>query len=247
MSARSQALRGLILPGVLSLIVFAILIALGTWQLQRLAWKERLMANAASRVSELPRPLPFAPDWQKLNLEELEYRPYSVSGRFLNKKEVLVHTVLSEPKHEYSGVGYWVLTPLELEDGSIVIVNRGFVPAWPVKSAGSYSFGWVHVTGLLRAPEKANYFTPENNPARDDWYRRDPADIARAKDLKNVAPFLLDMTAKYYQGMRPQPNETKLTFVNNHLGYALTWYGLAATLIGVFSAFAWQRLRASRL
>ena len=68
-------------------------------------------------------------------------------------------------------------------------------------------------------------------------------EIARAFDLKNVAPFMLDATGEYRPDMLPQPNETKLTFTNNHLGYALTWYGLACTLIGVFAAFARERLR----
>ena len=103
----------------------------------------------------------------------------------------------------------------------------------------------MRVTGLLRAPEQANYFTPANDAASNAWYRREPADIARAFNLVNVAPFMLDATGEYRPDMLPQPNETKLTFTNNHLGYALTWYGLACTLVGVFCAFAWQRLRAT--
>jgi surfeit locus 1 family protein len=138
------------------------------------------------------------------------------------------------------------LTPFELEEGGIVIVNRGFVPQElksPANRREGQTEGVVRISGLFRAPERSNYFTPANDPAKSAWYRRDPADMARAFDLKNVAPFMLDATGEYRPGMLPQPNETKLTFTNNHLGYALTWYGLACTLIGVFAAFARQRLR----
>jgi len=250
MSTRAPVIRGLVLPGVLSLAALAVLIGLGNWQMQRLAWKESLIASIAERVSQAPQPLPEPGAWTKLDISQIEYRPFFVSGRFRHENEVQVYTVLSEPKGSFFGAGYWILTPLELDSGAVVIVNRGFVPQ-ELKTPASRSevqvSGRVPVTGLLRAPEQANFFTPENDIARGAWYRREPDAIARAFGLKNVAPFMLDATGEYRPGMLPQPNETKLTFVNNHLGYALTWYGLAATLVGVFSAFAWQRLRASQL
>lgn len=250
MSTRAQAFRGLILPGVLSLMALAVLISLGNWQMQRLAWKENLVATISDRIRQSPQPLPPVSEWAKLNLDQFEYRVFAVSGRFHHDKEVQVYTVLSEPKGSFSGAGYWVLTPFEVDGGGIVIVNRGFVPQELKNSASGpdgQAGGQMRVTGLLRAPEQTNYFTPANDPARGAWYRREPADIVRAFGLKNAAPFMLDATGEYRPDMLPQPNETKVSFVNNHLGYALTWYGLAATLIGVFSAFAWQRLRASRL
>ena len=249
MSARTRAIRGLILPGVLSVLALAVLIGLGNWQMQRLAWKEKLIANIAARIAQPPQPLPPPIAWPKLELGEIEYRPFFASGRFRHENEVQVYTVLSEPKGSFSGAGYWILTPFELDDGAVVIVNRGFVPQ-ELKSPASRSegqvSGQVRVTGLLRAPEQTNFFTPANDPAKGAWYHRAPRDIANAFGLKNAAPFMLDATGDYRADMVPQPNETKLTFVNNHLGYALTWYGLAATLIGVFSAFAWQRLASPR-
>lgn len=246
MSARTSALRGLILPGVLSLLVFAVLVSLGNWQMQRLAWKEALIEAVAARVNQTPQLVPATAESLSLNLHEEEYRPYTTTGRFLHENEVQVYTALSSPKGTYSGAGYWVLTPLARDDGSIVIINRGFVPQEkkdPASRAEGQVEGPVRVTGLLRLPEQANFFTPANDPARNSWYRRDPQDIARAFGLKNVLPFMLDATGDYRPDMLPQPNETRLAFTNNHLGYALTWYGLALTLVGVFAAFAWQRLR----
>jgi surfeit locus 1 family protein len=246
---RTQAIRGLILPGVLSLAALAVLVSLGTWQMQRLSWKENLIATISARVNAPAKPLPPANTWPSLDVSANEYRPFAARGRFRHQNEVQVYTVLSEPKGSFSGAGFWVLTPFELEDGGIVVVNRGFVPQelkTPATRTEGQTFGATRVTGLLRAPEQANYFTPANDPSKNAWYRRDPAGIARAFDLTDVAPFMLDATGEYRPDMLPQPNETKLTFSNNHLGYALTWYGLACTLIGVFSAFAWQRLRAAR-
>lgn len=248
-ATRAQAFRGLILPGVLSLAALTVLIMLGTWQMQRLAWKEALIETIAKRVTETPQLLPATPESISFDLASEEYRRYIAVGRFLHQHEVQVYTVLSEPKGSFSGAGYWVLTPLARDDGSIVIVNRGFVPQ-ELKSPASRSEGQVEgvvrITGLLRAPEQVNFFTPANDPAKNAWYRRTPSDIERAFGLKNVLPFMLDATGEYRPDMLPQPNETKLTFTNNHLGYALTWYGLACTLIGVFAAFAWQRLKGAR-
>jgi surfeit locus 1 family protein len=248
--ARTQAIHGLILPGVLSLAALAVLIMLGNWQMQRLAWKEALIETIAKRVTETPQLLPATPESLSFDLEREEYRRYIATGRFLHQHEVQVYTVLSDAKGSFSGAGYWVLTPLQREGGSIVIINRGFVPQElknPASRKEGQAEGVVRVTGLLRAPEQVNFFTPANDSAKNAWYRRNPSDIERAFGLKNVLPFMLDATGEYRPDMLPQPNETKLSFTNNHLGYALTWYGLACTLIGVFAAFARQRLHASRL
>ncbi len=154
--------------------------------------------------------------------------------------------MLSEPKGRFSGQGYWVLTPLELMSGAIVIVNRGFVPLErkdPATRREGQIEGPVSVTGLLRMPEVPNWFTPANEPARGAWYRRDPAEIAKHFGLVRAAPFMIDADAAPVPGALPQGGETRLVFSNTHLGYALTWFGLALALLGVFTVFARQRLR----
>jgi surfeit locus 1 family protein len=246
---RTQAIRGLILPGVLSLLALAVLISLGNWQMNRLAWKENLMEMVSLRVKEPERALPPSSTWPSLDVSKNEYRTFYVSGRFLHRDEVHVYTVLSDAKGMYSGAGYWVLTPLALDDGGIVVINRGFVPQEmknPSTRKDAQVEGAVRVAGLLRAPEQANYFTPVSDPSKNVWHRRDPRAIANVLSLQNVAPFMLDETRGYKRGDLPQPNETRISFTNNHLGYALTWYGLACTLIGVFGAFARQRLKGTR-
>ena len=243
----AQALRGLLLPGALSICALAVLITLGNWQMQRLSWKEALIETVAKRVQDTPQVLPASAESLSLELAKEEYRPYVATGRLMHEYEVQVYTVLSEPKGKYAGAGYWVLTPLARDDGSILIVNRGFVPLEkkaPSSRPETDKEKAVRVTGLLRAPEQTNFFTPANDPRRSAWYSRNPSEIAQAFGLKNVLPFMLDETRNYRAGDLPQANETKLSFTNNHLGYALTWYGLACTLMGVFAVFAWQRLHA---
>lgn len=249
MSAAPGAARGLLLPGLFAAIGFAILIGLGFWQLERRVWKEELIAHVETRTRAAPVPIPAEADWPKLDAARDEYWVVTASGTFRHDREALIHTVLSEPRGRFSGPGYWVFTPLKLANGAIIIVNRGFVPA-DRRSAASRREGQVEgpvtVTGLLRMPEIPNWFTPANDPARGEWYRRDPQAIAAAFGLKRVAPFIIDADATQNPGGLPAGGETRLSFPNNHLGYAITWFGLAAALAGVFGAFAWQRLVGER-
>jgi surfeit locus 1 family protein len=224
----------------------AVLVGFGLWQLARLAWKEDLIARVEMRTHAPATPIPSEADWPNVSVSRDEYHRINASGHFQHAREALVYTVLSEPKGRFSGQGYWVLTPLELGSGAIVIVNRGFVPLErkdPATRRDGQIEEPVTVTGLLRMPEIPNWFTPAIELARGVWYRRDPAEIARYFNLVRTAPFMIDADAALVLGALPQGGETRLVFPNNHLGYALTWFGLALALLGVFTVFAWQRLR----
>ncbi len=239
--------RGLILPGILSLGALAVLIGLGFWQLERLAWKNDLLARVEARTKAPVTPIPPEGEWKNVNFESDEYRRVVASGTFRHDREILVYTVASEQPGRYAGPGFFVLTPLELPSGASVIVNRGFVPL-DRKDAATRKEGQVagpvNVTGLLRMPEDAGYFAPSNDPARNAWYRRDPVEIASALKLERAAPFTIVADATANPGGLPQGGSTRVNFSNNHLQYAVTWFGLALALIGVFAAFAWQRIRA---
>jgi surfeit locus 1 family protein len=238
--------RGLILPGLLSLSALAVLIGLGVWQLDRLAWKNDLIARVEARTRVPVAPLPPESEWKNVNFENDEYRRVTAHGTFRHDQEVLVYTVASEEPGRVAGPGFFVLTPLLLPSGAAVIVNRGFVPLDRKDSATrkeGQATGRVTVAGLLRMPEDAGYFTPANDPAKNAWYRRDPAEIARALKLERAAPFTIDADRTPNPGGLPQGGGTRVNFPNNHLQYAVTWFGLALALIGVFAAFAWQRMR----
>lgn len=229
--------RSLFLPGLLTLLALAVLLGLGTWQMQRLYWKEDLIRRVEARIAEPAAPL--APSgWPSLDLQQWEYRPVEASGTFRHDLETRVYALLTEPKGPLSGPGYFIMTPLETGEGA-VLVNRGFVPL-ETKDFPRPE-GPVTVRGLLRAPEGRNLFTPSDDPGNRLFYARDPAPIAEALGIK-LAPFTIDAVETPPGGL-PQAGETRLNFPNRHLEYALTWYGLAAALLAVFGAFSWSRLR----
>jgi surfeit locus 1 family protein len=235
----------LIAPAVATLLGVVLLVALGNWQIRRLAWKEALIAAVDTRAHAPPDAAPAEADWPNLDPSDSEYRRVRLTGVFDGAKQVLVYRALGEPRGRYGGQGYLVLTPLRLASGANVLVDRGFVPEDDKAAAGDgLGGGETTVTGLMRASEARNWFTPADNPAKGEWFTRDIGAIARAEGLTRVAPFIVDADAGADANALPEGGETLLAFPNNHLSYALTWYGLAVALVGVFIAFAASRLRA---
>ncbi|WP_454917620.1 SURF1 family protein [Xanthobacter sediminis] len=226
---------------------FLMLAGLGTWQLQRLAWKEHLMAAVAARAHAPAADVPPPDQWPFLTREDDEYRHVRARGVFDHARETLVYTVRGTDEGEPTGPGAFVITPLVRADGPPILVNRGFVPQDrrdPARRAEGQGTGEVEVAGLLRLPEDASWFVPANDAARGAFYRRDPASIAAARGLSGAAPFIIDLDAAPVPGGLPLAGTTRLAFPNRHLEYALTWYGLAATLVAVSLAVAWSRRRA---
>ena len=233
--------RGLAAAAVATLAGVALGIGLGVWQLQRLAWKEGLIAAAESRAHAAPAPVPAPAQWAALNPADYEYRRVEAHGVYDYANQKYLFTSLESPRGRYSGVGYDVFTPLKLADGAEIIVNRGFVPDTMKDKVSSGPGGEVAVVGLMRAAEARHWFTPADDPERGIFFSRDIEALAAAMKLGPHAPFVIDAEA----GPEPLPQggETRLTFINNHLSYAFTWFGLAAALAGVFGVYAFGRLR----
>jgi surfeit locus 1 family protein len=245
----SRSSRGLIVPGIAAAVAFCVLVALGIWQVQRLQWKNALIARVTERIDAAPIAAPGPESWPELSAVELEYQPVSVSGRFLHEYEAHVFTVLAAPRGPFGGMGYLVLTPFETDDGWVVYVNRGFVPEDKKDAAtraGGQADGEITVTGLLRAPRLRTWFSAEDDLAGNEWFSRDPTLFATWSGLppESVAPYTIDAEFEpAIAGGLPQGGETLVQFPNNHFGYALTWFGLAAGLAGVFFIFARGRFR----
>ncbi len=237
--------RSLLWPGIAALVSLAILLALGTWQLQRLAWKNDLTARIEARAYGEPSALPPQSAWGRFSPEEDAYRRVRLTGTFLHDRETAVRGLMSASRGQ-PVQGFYILTPLRLADGGEVIVNRGFVPTElrdPATRAAGQIPGEVTITGLMRGPEERTAFVPQNDPTREEWFTRDVGAIAAARGLQRAAPFIVDADGAAVPGGWPRGGQTILRLTNNHLQYAMTWFGIAATLVGVFAAFAWRRLR----
>lgn len=243
--ARSEAVRA---PSLwltaLSLIAFTALIALGVWQIERRAWKLALIDRVEQRVHAPAQPVPAPASWPTISAASDEYRHVSVGGRFLHDRETLVQAVTEE------GPGYWVLTPLKRSDGTLVLINRGFVPSERRDAStrrGGNPDGEVEITGLLRMTEPKGGFLRDNAPQHNRWYSRDVTAIAAARGLHDVAPFFIDADAGSQITGGPIGGLTVIRFPNNHLIYALTWFALAFMLAGkLFVTFGGGLFRRKR-
>ncbi len=240
---RSRSWVGLSIP---ALIAFLVLIGLGTWQIQRKAWKEALIAALDAQLAAPPIALPAAAKWPGLDRTTDAYRRVSFTAVFDNAKEALVFAAPSTFRPDVSGPGYWVFTPARLADGSVVLVNRGFVPDGrqnPNTRVQGQLAGPVDIVGSMRWPDTPHWFTPDDEPAKNLWFTADPRAIAAAKKIGPVAPFYVEQESPVPPGGLPKPGKLMVTLPDNHLQYALTWYGLALVLVIWFGVWAYGASR----
>lgn len=239
--------RRLLWPAVLSAMALVVLLSLGTWQVNRMHWKEALIADVTDRLKADPVPLPNVDEWASLDPELYQYRRVTLTGRYLHDQEQRAYMVVSAPLGgSYGGQGVWIMTPLELfndgkASGKSVWINRGFVPNALADSDIISGFEEpVNVSGLMRRPEEAGFATPGDNGFDGTlWFVRNPAalQLQATGSPGQAAPFFVDLDADETV-LLPQSGETRVQFENRHFGYVLTWYGIALTLLGVFIAFA---------
>ena len=224
-------------------VALAILLALGTWQVQRLAWKENLIATIESRVDA--EPLPLA-EVEKISANEIEYQPVMASGTFRHDLEQYFFAT-----HDGQS-GWFVYTPLDLGNGRFVFVNRGFVPydrKDPATRTDGQMAGPVTVTGLARTilTEKPSSLLPDNDPAKNIFYWKDLSAMAThaGLDRSTLVDFFIDQRKSDVPGGYPVGGVTIVDLPNSHLQYAVTWYGLALALAGVYVALLRRRTGAT--
>ncbi|MDB6002396.1 MAG: putative surfeit locus 1 protein [Rhizobacter sp.] len=237
---RPRSRLALIAITVFALLAFAGFIALGTWQVERRAWKLDLIDRVQARVHAPAVAAPGPDAWPSVSAAADAYRHVQATGTLLHDQETLVQAATER------GAGFWVLTPLRGADGSVVLVNQGFVPPErrdrSTRSASQTS-GTTTVTGLLRISEPGGAFLRHNDANADRWYSRDVQAIAAARGLTHAAPYFIDAEAAPAASPdAPVGGLTVVAFHNNHLVYALTWYGLALMVAGA----AWQVVRTER-
>lgn len=225
---RGPRKRGLIIAWCLfALISFIGFIALGTWQVERRTWKLDLIERAETRSRAPVVAAPAQDEWPQISAASHEYLHVTVEGRFLHEAVTFVEASTS------FGTGFWALVPLQKEDGSLILVNRGFV-----EKKASYKpepDTAVHLNGLLRLNEPGGRRMRENQPENDRWFSRDIGAIAKARQLPEdkLAPYFIDVDYDPVKGSaEPVGGLTIISFYNHHLVYALTWYTLALMVAG---------------
>ncbi len=243
------SLRKLVLPAIAAVCGLAVLLSLGFWQLDRLAWKEALIAKVSRDVGLPAVPAPGPETWPGLDMAEADYRHVAISGKYL-PGTALYYFALTKSKNKYAGPGYLAYSPFKTDAGWTVMVNRGFVPeSFAFENNASWRnipSGPQQLTGLLRKSETPNWTTPAADETKRIWFARDTGHMARVLEVGDVAlaAFSIDIDQEFTpETGLPQAGETIVRFKNDHLGYALTWFGLAATLIGVFTAYAYSVVR----
>ena len=214
------------------LVVFLGFLALGAWQVKRLFWKLDLIERVDRRVHSAPVAAPGPDAWSNVTADSHEYQHVRLSGTFLYAKTARVQAL------SRLGAGFWLLTPLRGADGVTTLINRGFISTGARDEKQGAADAPADVAGLLRISEPHGGFLRKNDAAGDRWYSRDVQAIAASRQLERVAPYFIDAEdTKDAESGAPEPQRaangqavgglTVISFPNNHLIYALTWFGLA--------------------
>ena len=228
---------GFVLISIFAAFALAVLIGLGVWQLQRLSWKEGLIAEISARMNEVPAGID-AVAADRLAGKPIRFRRAQATGIYDHENELHVYAIQDKVQ------GWRVVTPLKLEDGSLLLVDRGFVPEDKkdqTTRSGDLPVGKVTVTGNIRTYENAGgLFIPDNQPENNKWFWVSISNMfGEVTDKMNAGShlYILQLESPDHAGSWPRAIKVSPKLSNPHLGYALTWFGLALTLIGVYAAF----------
>jgi surfeit locus 1 family protein len=225
-------------PTVFTIPALILLIGLGTWQVERLAWKTDLIARREAQLAAPPTVMPETLD----AATPLDFHHVTTTGTFQNDKELYIAAL------DKRGIsGFQVVTPLELEDGKILLVNRGFVPDRnkrpETREAGQLT-GTVAVEGILRlAVVPTGWIVPQNQPGDNFWIYVDVPAMAAAihLDPAQVLPFYIEAGPTPNPGGFPIGGQTRISLPNDHLQYAITWYSFAVSLLVIYFLYHYRK------
>ncbi len=235
-SDQSTKFNAGLIPTIISLISFAVCIALGVWQIQRMHWKNDLIAKAEAGLKSSPKP--FASDATYQEFEKLE-----VSGVFIHDKEMLFGQYYGDQW------GYKVVTPLKTQKGKYVFINRGWIPK-ENRDASTRSEQQtekpVTIVGLVRLGNKKGLFTPENDAAKNFWFWFDITAMKSYTGLENATDFVIEKVATDQEKdarTLPIPAKEEVKFYNAHLAYVITWFGIALSILVIYIAYGIMRAK----
>jgi cytochrome oxidase assembly protein ShyY1 len=238
---------------IFTLVMVAVCVGLGLWQLQRRLEKHALIAALDERLATAPEALPSTSQWRALTPATDEFRRVHFTATYARLPDAMVYSSGSAVRDDVSGPGTWAFLPAQLPGGETVVVNSGFVQntmqdrAQEDRAVGRLVTGQpVKLTGYLRFPEAAGTLTPREDTAKRLWFTRDHLAMARAlgwsADGKMLAPFYVDLESPAPESGIPKPGPLSVHLKDDHLQYAITWFGLAAVMAIAFAVW-WRAQR----
>jgi surfeit locus 1 family protein len=244
MTAMSATPRGIAGLGIFTLLVLALLVGLGVWQLQRRVEKHALIAHLTERLAAAPGALPQPPQWNTLTPGADEFRRVRFTANYEARPDAMVYSSGSAVRTDISGPGTWALLPARLPSGETVVINTGFVQNTMQDRAQQdravtrlFTGQPVTLTGYIRFPESAGMLTAVENPAKRLWFTRDHLVMAKALGWGEVAPFYIDLEAPVPESGIPKPGPLEVHLKDDHLQYAITWFALAGAVVIAFGVW----------
>jgi len=248
MIATTARRRGVAGFGAFTLVMVALFVGLGVWQLQRRIEKHALIAALTERLAAAPGALPVPSQWTALTPERDEFRRVSFSATYEPRPDAMVYSSGSAVRDDISGPGTWAFLPARLPGGETVVVNAGFVQNTMQDRTQQdravtqlITSEPAMLTGYIRFPEAAGTLTPPENPAKRLWFTRDHLAMARAlgwgEGGRPVAPFYIDLEQPVPASGVPKPGPLQVHLKDDHLQYAITWFGLAGAVLIAFGVW----------
>ena len=215
---------------------FCVLVGLGVWQLERLSWKNELLADIQARLSDDAVTLS---DLGAAAVTSWNYRRVRATGKLLHEQSVIL---LARTYKKQAGAH--ILTPLVLDDQRVILVDRGWVPQGYELPNVSAEYP-VSIEGIIRAPQNPGWFTPDNDPASGQWYWIDLVTLSLEAGVA-FSPVIIEAGLGLDPSALPIGGQTRINLPNDHLQYAMTWFGLAIVLLVSFVIYYRRYLRARR-
>jgi cytochrome oxidase assembly protein ShyY1 len=240
-SATPRSVAGL---GIFTATTLALLVGLGVWQLQRRVEKHALIAQLTERLAAAPGALPSPAQWSTLTPPRDEFRRVRFSATYESRPDAMVYSAGSAIREDISGPGTWAFLPARLPTGETIAINTGFVQntmqdrAQQDRAVARLVTGApVTLTGYIRFPESPGALTPRENIAKRLWFTRDHLAIARGLGWGPVAPFYIDLESPVPESGVPKPGPLEVHLKDDHLQYAITWFGLAGVVLIAFGVW----------
>lgn len=243
--------RGIFGLAVIALVMVSVLVSLGVWQLRRKDEKHALIAALTERLAKVPVALPSAAAWPTLSSARDEFSRVKFSATFEARPDAMVYSSGSAVRDDVTGPGTWAFMPARLADGRSVVINAGFVQntmqdrAQQDRAVTQLVTGApVELTGYLRFPEEPGTFTPKEDSGKRLWFVRNHQSMAQVLGWGEVAPFYVDLESPQPASGTPKPGPLHVQLKDNHLQYAITWFGLALVVAAAFGFWVAGQRRA---